>query len=126
MQFEIAFGGPAADLEVTLSGIPKLAAFEALNAQLIADPRFRAGLTTLVDVSGIDSSGLSDDEMQLVGQLMVERDFDYAPAAVALIAPDEGTFNDLRLFRAHLGGKASKRHIVRTRAEAVAWLDARN
>jgi hypothetical protein len=128
VEFEIEFrveDGPA-DLELTVCGVPTLEGLELLNARLIADPRFRAGLTILVDLCGVDSTGLSHDAVQILSAPMVVRDWEYAPAAVAIIAPDERTYNDLRAYRAHLGGSKSNRHIFSGRPEALAWLEEQN
>jgi hypothetical protein len=63
----------------------------------------------------------SEGQVQSLTEHMVERDWNYAPSAVALIAPNEETFSAVRAYRAHLGGSKSNRHP--SRAEAVAWLE---
>jgi hypothetical protein len=124
MEFEFHFptGGPA-DLEMSISGIPTLAGLELLNEQLVADPRFRAGLRILVEAAGIDARGISVNEVQVLSEPMVMRDWQYAPAAVAIVAPDEETSRALTLYRAHVGGSKSNRHVFASRQEAIAWLD---
>lgn len=115
-------GGPV-DIEMAVSGVPTVAGLRLLNERLISDPRFRAGLTILVNLDALDTSGLSGDAMQSLSESMVERDWSYQPAASAIIAPDEPTYNAARTFRAHLGGSMSNRQVFRSRAEAVAWLE---
>jgi hypothetical protein len=75
VNFEIEFRveDGSADLEMTVRGVPTLEGLQLLNAQLIADPRFRAGLTILVDLCALDASGLSVDAVQLLSAAMVER-----------------------------------------------------
>jgi hypothetical protein len=60
VQFEIEFGDRAsvADVEITLSGVATPSAFRQLADTLARDPRFRAGLTMLVDLSALDTSAL--------------------------------------------------------------------
>ena len=125
VEFEITFqdGDGPADVEMALAGVPTAEALRLLNGRLTADPRFRAGLRMLVDLSALDTSGLSDGEVQSLSEHMVERDWDYPPLAVAIIAPDEETFSAAREYRAHLGGSKSNRHLFSTRVEAVAWLE---
>ena len=124
MEFEIAFsdaGGPA-DVEIAVSGVPTAAEFALVNEQLIGDPRFGAGLKMLVDCAGLDTTGLSPEDVQRLTEPMVMRDWHYPPLAVALVAPDDPTFDAARAYRAHLGGSRSNRQVFRTRAEAEAWL----
>ena len=124
MEFEIAFsdaGGPA-DVEIHVAGVPAAAEFAKVNEQLIGDPRFRAGLTMLVDCSALDTSTLSVEDVQRLTEPMVMRDWHYPPSAVALVAPDDATFEAARAYRAHLGGSRSNRQVFRSRAEAEAWL----
>jgi hypothetical protein len=125
MEFEITFtnGAGPADIEMAVSGVPTLRGFRLLNEQLISDLRFRAGLTILVDLGALDTSGLSADDFQSLSEPMVERDWFYAPAASAIIAPADSTYNAARAYWAHLGGSMSNRQVFRSRAEAVAWLE---
>jgi hypothetical protein len=127
VEFEIDFprDGPA-DLEMSVSGVPTPAGFALLNERLVSDPRFSAGLKMLVDVSGIDSSSLSENDVQMLSAPIVVRDWEYPPAAVAIIAPDERTYNDVRLYRAHMGGSKSNRKVFRSRQEALAWIEEQN
>ena len=124
MEFEIAFsdaGGPA-DVEIAAVGVPTAAEFAKLNEQLLGDPHFRAGLKMLVDCSALDTSSLSAEDVQQLTEPMVMRDWHFPPLAVALIAPDDRTYEAARAYRAHLGGSGSNRQVFRTRPEAEAWL----
>jgi hypothetical protein len=122
MEFEITFtnGAGPPDNEMAISGVPTLGGLRLLNEQLISDLRFRAGLTLLVDLSALDTSALSADEVQRLSEPMVERDWFYATAASAIIAPAESTYNAARAYWAYLGGSMSNRQIFRSKAEAVA------
>jgi hypothetical protein len=124
VEFEIAFSdtGSAADVEIAVTGVPTSAEFAKLNEQLLGDSRFRAGLKMLVDCSALDTSPLSGDDVQQLTEPMVMRDWHFPPLAVALVAPDDRTFESARAYRAHLGGSRSNRQVFRSRAEAEAWL----
>jgi hypothetical protein len=126
VEFEITFqdGESPADLELVFVGAPTDESFRLLNERLTSDARFRAGLRILVDCSALDTSLLSDAELQSLSTHMVERDVDYPPAAVALFTPDEETFSAARAYRAHVGGSRSNRNVFASRADAVAWLEA--
>jgi hypothetical protein len=108
---------------MAVSGVPTLEGLRLLNERLISDLRFRPGMTILVSLDELDASGLSGDAMQSLSESMAQRDWFYQPAASAIIAPDEATYNAARTFRAHLGGSMSNRQVFRSRAEALAWLE---
>lgn len=124
MEFEIAFSdaGRPADVEIALTGVPTAPEFAKLNEHLLGDPRFRAGLKMLVDCSALDTSPLSAEDVQSLTEPMVMRDWHFPPLAVALVAPDDRTFEVARSYRAHLGGSRSNRQVFRSRTEAEAWL----
>jgi hypothetical protein len=124
MEFEIDFptGGPA-DIEMSVSGVPTLAELELFNEALVSDPRFRAGLTMLVDVAGLDHSGISVEELQVLSAPQMMRDWQYPPAAVAIVAPGEPTYDHVQRYRAHVGGSRSGRRVFNSRGEAIAWLE---
>jgi hypothetical protein len=125
MEFEIDFrtdGGPA-DIELSVSGVPTLADLERFNERLVADPRFRAGLTMLVDVAGLEYDDISADELQALSTPMVMRDWEYPPLAVAIVTPSGRTYDHIQQYRAHVGGSRSNRRAFNSRAEAIAWLE---
>jgi hypothetical protein len=124
VEFEIAFsdpGGPA-DVTIGVAGVPTAAEFAKLNEQLLTDPQFRAGLKMLVDCSALDTSTVSAEDVQRLTEPMVMRDWHFPPLAVALVAPDDRTFEVARAYRAHLGGSRSNRQVFRSRTEAESWL----
>jgi hypothetical protein len=124
VEFEIVFSdaGSAADVEIAVQGVPTAAEFAKLNEELIGDSRFHAGLRMLVDCSALDTSELSAEDVQQLTEPMVMRDWHFPPLAVAIVAPDDRTFESARAYRAHLGGSRSNRQVFRTRPEAEAWL----
>jgi hypothetical protein len=125
VEFEIEFryGDGPADIEITLSGAPTPDTFVKLNKRLTEDPKFRSGMTILADLAALDASELPVGEVQSLAELVVERDWYRMPSAVAIIAPDQQTFDAALLFRAHLGGSKSNRRVFRSRVEAIAWLE---
>ena len=125
MEIEIDFrdGDGPADIEEKLSGVPTEDGFRLLNERVMSDPRFRAGMKILVDCAALNTIGLSNQDLQSFSEHMAVRDWDFPPAAVAIIAPDDQTFDAVQAYRAHLGGSKSNRQLFRTRADAVAWLE---
>src|SRR5262245_39910285 len=51
-------------------------------------PRFRAGLTLLVNVSGLIASSVSETDLAELGARIIERDWNARPLAVAIVASD--------------------------------------
>jgi hypothetical protein len=127
VEFEVEFvgGDGPADIEETLTGVPTEDGFRLLNERVMSDPRFRAGLRILVDCSALKTTGLSNEELQGFSEQMAMRDWNYPPAGVAIVAPDDQTFSAVQEYRAHLGGSKSSRQLFRNRADAVAWLEER-
>jgi hypothetical protein len=125
VEFEVEFraGDGPADIEETLTGVPTEDGFRRLNERVMSDPLFRAGLKILVDCSALNTTGLTNQEVQSLSQHMAARDWNYPPAAVAIIAPDDQTFSAVQEYRAHLGGARSNRQLFRNKADAVAWLE---
>jgi hypothetical protein len=126
MEFTIEFpaDGPA-DIELSVSGVPTLADLERFNDALVSDPRFRAGLTMLVDVAGLEYSGISSEELQTLSVPMLMRDWQYPLAAVAIVSPGGPTYDHVQRYRAHVGGSRSNRRVFSNRDEAVAWLESK-
>ena len=122
MEYTIEFGGEPQDLTVTLSGPADPAAFREYNDRIVSDPRFRAGLAILIDVSSLDTSHLTDDDLQVASAPMTQRDWDYPPLAIAVVAPDPQTYEDMTIARAHAGGRSSRRRVFTSREAALAWL----
>jgi hypothetical protein len=123
MEFAIDFPADgSADIEISVSGVPTLAELELFNETLVADPRFRAGLTMLVDVAGLEYDGISAEELQALSAPMLMRDWQYPSAAVAIVSPGGPTYDHVQRYRAHVGGSRSNRRVFSSREEAVAWL----
>jgi hypothetical protein len=125
MEFQIDFrtdGGPA-DIELSFSGVPTVPELEQFNEALVSDPRFRAGLTMLVDVAGLEYDGISAEDLQALSAPMLMRDWQYPSAAVAIVTPGGPTYDHVQRYRAHVGGSRSNRRVFSSRAEAIAWLE---
>jgi hypothetical protein len=122
MEFTIEFGGDPQDVTVTFSGVADLLTFQRYNDTLVSDPRFGPGMTILVDASTLDTSQLSAEDLQAASAPMSERDWNYPPRAIAIVAPDPRTFNDFGEARAHQGGSSSRRRVFESLEAALSWL----
>ena len=122
MSFELAFGGDPQDLTITLSGRADPAGVRRLDAALRADPRFKPGLAILVDLTELDTSGLTQESLPGLTELVLQRDWITQPLGVAIVAPDPATFETAPLYRAHLGGTRARRRVFADATAAAAWL----
>lgn len=125
MDYRIDFlgdGGPA-DAAIVLSGALTPMSFREMSDALTSDPRWRPGLALLVDITGLEVPATPDEAVGPLSEPIIARDLDFPPRAVAIVAPDDETFRAALAYRAHLGGSKSMRHVVRTRAEGLAWLE---
>ena len=126
MEYEIEFGGEPQDVTVTLSGRATPLGFRHLVRDLEADPRAVAEMVMLVDLSKLDTSTLSSEDLAETAEPVALRDARRPARAVAIVAPDAATSRYAQLLRAHLGGSKSRRQVFRSREEAIAWLRERS
>lgn len=122
MTFTLSFGGDPQDLTITLTGHADRVGLHRLNAELSADPRYQPGLAVLVDASDLDTSHLTDEALADAAGLIVERDWQTEPLAIAILAPNAETFATAARYRAHLGGSRSRRQVFSNEPDALAWL----
>jgi hypothetical protein len=122
MQFSIEFGGDPQDVTITATGAAEPAAFEQMNERLLADPRFRPGLSYLVDFSDLDAADLPHSDVEQIAARGTETTWLYPPRAVAVLAPDPRTFNQTQLAIAHMGGRKSGHRAFADLEDALDWL----
>lgn len=122
LEFSFTFGGDPEDMTVAIAGALDAAELERLNRALISDPRFRPGMRILVDLTGLDTSHLDNDELFFGAESTSARDALAQPLAVAIVAADPAAFEQAVRYRAHLGGTASRRRVFATHSEARDWL----
>ena len=122
MEFSIAFGGDPQDVTITATGPADPAAFVRMNEKLMADPRFRPGLSYLIDLSGLDAAGLPSVDVEQIAEHGAVNTWHYPPRAVAVLATDPQTFNQTQLAIAHMGGRKSGHRAFADLDQALDWL----
>lgn len=123
MEFTIEFGGDPQDLTITMSGSADLAGFRRVTAELLSDPRFRAGMAILVDHSALDPTPLSRRDVPEAADPILERDWNFPPRAVAIVVPS--TPHALELAErglAYMSVLNLPRRVFYSRDEALPWL----
>ena len=122
MNYSLEFGGDPQDLTMTLTGAVDAPGIRALVEELVAHPEYRAEMLILADLTGLDTSSISQEEYESVGDVIAGRDHRYPAKAIAIVAPAGRTFDDAVRHRAYVGGSKSHREVFRTREDATAWL----
>src|SRR3954454_13740889 len=107
---------------MTLTGQADAEGIRRCNAELIADPRFRAGMLVLIDADDLDTGTIDDAQIESATGAVAERDWAFPPRAIAIVAAEPSVVEVLRQWRAHLGGSKSHRRLFTTRPEALDWL----
>lgn len=121
MEFEFTFDDEGQQVTIILTGRPTPFDFRRLVERLVADSRFRRGLLHLVDCSRLDVIE-GDETLEEEMAPLVERDWQYPPRAVAIVAPDGELYTRALLARAHMGGSLINRRVFTNVAEASHWL----
>jgi hypothetical protein len=75
----------------------------------------------LVDLSEFENRPVTEAEADFTVNRIAERDWDYPPAAIAVVAGEQAA-HEMMLFRARLGGSHSRRQVFTSREDAVTWL----
>ena len=124
MELAVSFSPCGQQVEVTLSGDGSVELFHALVAELRADDRYRAGLSLLVDCSALAPPDLDDEQLRVAVEPAIERDWQFPPRAVAVVAQDDRVIRFARLANAYMGGSIVNRRVFTDAGEARAWLAA--
>ena len=99
----IESGDGPREVVVTLSRKATVEGFRDLAAELNrAVEAVHGGALILGDMSMLDVSGLTEGDLEDVSELFGERDWDRPAAAVAIVAPDDATFETATFHRAYL------------------------
>jgi hypothetical protein len=122
VEFTIEFAGDPQDVTIVASGAADPAGFELMNERLMSDPRFRAGLSYLIDLSGIDVTELPPSDAEHIAERGSVNTWNFPPRAVAIVASNPETLAQTQLAIAHMGGRKSGHRAFANCDEALAWL----
>jgi hypothetical protein len=123
VEYSIEFGGDPQDVTITMSGTADIDCFRRVTAELVADPRFRAGMAILVDHSDLDPTPLSNGDVPEASDPLLERDWNFPPKAVAIVVrPTPHALELAERGVAHMSVLNRPRRVFRSRDEAVRWL----
>jgi hypothetical protein len=122
MVHTLDFGGEDADVTVTTSGMADAAGFAAMNDELVAHPRFRPGMSILVDHSALDVTLLRAGDVQVIARAVTEMASSIGPGAIAIVAPTKVGFGVARMSEGLAAPAELRTRTFRSRAHAIEWL----
>ena len=122
---EFAASGPF-DVVVTTSGKATAAEMAAGRRRILDDPRFRPGMTLLVDHSLLDNADITRADVQRAAESLNRDRAASGLGWIALVAPTSLNFGLARMFELLAGEELEGAWIVvRSRDEAEAWLESK-
>jgi hypothetical protein len=127
VDYDIEFteSGPF-EVVVTTSGEASGAEIEAGRRRVLADPRFRPGMSILLDHSLLDNAGADAHEVHGVASSLERDRATSGFAYIAIVAPDALTYGLGRMWELLAGDELERAvTVVHTREEAYAWLESK-
>lgn len=123
MEWTIEFGGMPQDVTITTSGPASAEGLLGFVRDLVADRRFRPGMSILVDHLAVDPTPLTGADIRAQAQLVVELDELLGPCHVAIVVPNALAFGYARMYELHAAETQIHSHVFYSRAEGERWLE---
>ena len=120
VRWSIDFGGDPQDVTVTTSGAATPQGFARMNAELVEDEQFRAGMLVLVDHTDLVVNDLTSGGVRWISDDFSRRG-DLRSMVVAIVAPRPLQFGISRMSTAMADATETVR-VFYTRDEAMDWL----
>ena len=89
---------------------------------LVASPRFRAGMAILVDHLLLDARPLTAADIKALAVAVVRLDDQIGPSRVAIVVPDPLTFGFARMYELYAEPAQVRSRVFYSRNEALEWL----
>jgi hypothetical protein len=123
MTWEIEFGGAGPeDVLVTSRGLASVESLHAEIGEVMADPRFRPGLSIIFDETGLDWSAMSTADLRRRVALLPEYLAHAGDVRIVIVTGGPVGHGVLRQMDAYAGGFTFEWEAVRTLDEARSWL----
>jgi hypothetical protein len=122
MEFMIEFGADDAEVVITTGGAAHADGFLRFNRALAADPRFRPGMSVLVDHSELDMSTLTDDDLVEIARSVAAIQGRLGTSKVAIVVHDDLGYRHTSQARAEAEPLQIEAEIFSSRNEGIAWL----
>jgi hypothetical protein len=123
MNFQIQFELEGIDVLITTDGVANADGFLRLNRAMVADPRFRPGMTILVDHSALDTRQLSEDDLRETAGSFVAMRERIASSRIAFVVADKTTARKTDRARRYAQPMETEMRGFYSRTDAMSWLD---
>ena len=122
MKYTIEFGGGPQDVTITTFGLATAEGLLDFIRELVSNPRFRPGMSILVDHMAVDARMITADDVRAQAQLVLALDEQIGPSNVAIVVPSPLAFGYSRMYEAHAAAAQVRSHVFYSRNEALEWL----
>ena len=124
MEYAIEFGGSPQDVTIETSGPATAAGLIGFVSDLVADPRFRPGMSILVDHTELDARPLTGADVRAMAETVIQLDERIGRSKVAILVPNPLTFGYARMYELHAAETQLHSRVFYSRDEALGWLEA--
>jgi hypothetical protein len=122
----VTFGDSVPELEVVATGPADMAGFTALIEVVLADPRFRPGMTALLDYSALDSTRLTGGDIRTLADIAARYDAQLGEMRCAEVNPNPLGYGLGRMFEAYTDDQGSMQYrVFYGRGDALDWLNGK-
>jgi hypothetical protein len=122
MEYTIEFGGAPQDVTITTSGPASAEGLLDFIRELVASPRFRPGMSILVDHMALDASTVTATDVRAQAALVLSLDEQIGPSNVAIACSSPLAFGYSRMYEAHAAPAQVRSCVFYSRSEALVWL----
>jgi hypothetical protein len=123
MEYTIEFGGAPQDVTITTSGSASAEGLIGYITDLVASPRWRAGMTILVDHRLLDGRPLCAADIKAFATAVVKRDEQIGPSRVAIVVPNPLMFGFARMYELHAERSRAQSKVFYSHSDALSWLE---
>jgi hypothetical protein len=124
MEYTIVFGGALQDVTITTSGLASVEGLIGFVTDLVANPRYRPGMSILVDHTALDARPLTATDIRTFAMEVVRFDEQIGPSRVAIVVPDPLTFGFARMYELYAESAAVRSRVFYAASDAHAWLES--
>jgi hypothetical protein len=126
MDYSITWGGDPEDLWMKTRGVANVAELDAMVREAVSDPRWRPGMSILLDHSDCDWSRMPFNEIEERANLLIAGAGTIGYQRCAFVVGDESSFGVSRILGLLLDARVEfLAHAFRSIEDARAWLASR-
>ncbi len=125
VEYTIVFGGAPQDVTITTSGPVSAKGLIGFVTDLVSSPRYRPGMSILVDHMGLDSRTLTVTDVRAFAMAVIRLDEQIGSSRVAIVVPEPLTFGFARMYELYAESAQMRSRVFYARSDALAWLGLR-